>query len=184
MVSAFLSFALLFGSAFVGALPSLQGSQRRALTQVNVRIEGSTSTIFEGTVWTQAHNVTTPSGTYATCVLNVTSRVFSSNALFFRAIGGNHKCNGLNGGVNSTPGPTATTSLSDAASSKNFPFDGTFDSAFDDFFITSIGGVTETATQFWGLLLDYQVRGARYQGNSAHFLRWSPAGAQNSFTDI
>ena len=32
----------------------------------------------------------------------------------------------------------------------------TFDPDFDDFFITSIGGESQTATEFWGILLNYQ----------------------------
>ena len=32
----------------------------------------------------------------------------------------------------------------------------TFSTAFDDFFITSIGGVTQTATEFWGILLNFE----------------------------
>jgi hypothetical protein len=38
----------------------------------------------------------------------------------------------------------------------NFGFDGTFDSEFDDFFITSIGTSPQTSTQFWGLLKNFQ----------------------------
>ena len=32
----------------------------------------------------------------------------------------------------------------------------TFSTEFDDFFITSIGGDSQTPTQFWGLLLNFQ----------------------------
>ena len=32
----------------------------------------------------------------------------------------------------------------------------TFSTAFDDFFITSIGGDTQTATEFWGILLNFE----------------------------
>ena len=32
----------------------------------------------------------------------------------------------------------------------------TFDTTFDDFFITSIGGDSETATEFWGILVNFQ----------------------------
>jgi hypothetical protein len=32
----------------------------------------------------------------------------------------------------------------------------TFSSQFDDFFITSIGGVSQTSTQFWGILLNLE----------------------------
>lgn len=32
----------------------------------------------------------------------------------------------------------------------------TFSTTFDDFFITSIGGVTQTSTEFWGILLNFE----------------------------
>ena len=32
----------------------------------------------------------------------------------------------------------------------------TFSTEFDDFFITSIGGDTQTATQFWGILVNFE----------------------------
>ena len=35
-------------------------------------------------------------------------------------------------------------------------FYSTFSTEFDDFFITSIDGNTQTATQFWGILLNFQ----------------------------
>jgi hypothetical protein len=94
---------------------------------VNVRVEGPTSTIFEGWVLTSPHDVTTPTG-------------------------GTHPCNGLNNVANPTAGPTALTALADAAKRGNFSFDGTWEPEFSDFFITSIAGVADTTTQFWGLL--------------------------------
>ena len=121
-------------------------------TLVNLRIEGAEDTIFEGTVLTRGHNVTTVSG-------------------------GTHKCDGTNNGANPTPGPTCTSALDDAAKIHGFTFDGyvflykptmivekwrnlchyrTFSTAFDDFFITSIGGDSQTATEFWGILLNFQ----------------------------
>jgi len=100
-------------------------------TLVNLRIEGKTTTIFEGPIYTRGHNVTTPSG-------------------------GNHHCDGTNNGANPTPGPTCTSALDDASKLDHFPFDGTFSSQFDDFFITSIGGVTQTTTEFWGILLNFE----------------------------
>jgi len=98
---------------------------------VNLRIEGSTNTIFEGTILTHGHNVTTPSG-------------------------GTHECDGKNNNANPTPGPTCTSALDDASLVQHFPFDGTFNTAFDDFFITSIGGDTQTSTEFWGILLNFE----------------------------
>lgn len=98
---------------------------------VNVRVEGATSTIFEGPVLTDGHTVSTTSG-------------------------GTHVCDGTNGGANPTAGPTATAALDDAAASAAFTWDGTFFPAFDDYIITRIGADAQTATQFWGILLNFQ----------------------------
>jgi len=100
-------------------------------TLVNLRIEGSTSTIFEGPIMTRGHNVTTPSG-------------------------GNHHCDGTNNNENPVPGPTCTSALDDASKLAKFPFDGTFSPEFDDFFITSIDHDAQTSTEFWGILLNYE----------------------------
>jgi len=100
-------------------------------TLVNLRVEGLEKTIFEGPIITLGHNVTTVSG-------------------------GNHHCDGTNNHANPTAGPTCTSALDDASKLAHFTFDGTFSTAFDDFFITSIGGDTQTSTQFWGILLNFE----------------------------
>jgi hypothetical protein len=152
---------------------------------VNLRIEGASNhTIFEAPILTRGHNVTTASG-------------------------GNHHCDGTNLNANPTPGATCTSALDDAAHLAHFTFDGyvasvnsissdikasslacsTFDTEFDDFFITRIAGSAETATQFWGLLLNFQftpVGGCQQEVkfkdevlwafdafNAAHFLKLS-----------
>lgn len=118
---------------------------------VNLRIEGSESTIFENTIFTSPANVSTPSG-------------------------GIHLCNGRNDGANSQPGGTPTTALQNAAQLDGFTFDGTFDPEFDDFFITSIGGSTETATQFWGILVDYQFTpdgGCQFEVTTGQDVLWA-----------
>ncbi|KZS88598.1 hypothetical protein SISNIDRAFT_490023 [Sistotremastrum niveocremeum HHB9708] len=99
---------------------------------VSVRIEGSTTTIFEGDVFTSPREITTASG-------------------------GTHECDGTNDGTNPTPGPTCTTALDSASGSQtDFTYDGTFDSDFDDFFITRIAGDSQNDVQFWGLLVNFQ----------------------------
>jgi hypothetical protein len=118
---------------------------------VNLRIEGSSSTIFEADIATGPANVTTPSG-------------------------GTHLCNGQNNGANPAPGGTCTSALQDAAKLAGFGFDGTFDVQFDDFFITSIGGVTETATEFWGLLDNFQftpVGGCQQEVHNGDQVLWA-----------
>jgi hypothetical protein len=37
-----------------------------------------------------------------------------------------------------------------------FYYYSTFSTEFDDFFITSIGGNTQTSTEFWGILLNFE----------------------------
>ncbi|KAJ7270540.1 hypothetical protein C8J57DRAFT_1322026 [Mycena rebaudengoi] len=120
-------------------------------TPVNLRIEGATHTIFEGTVVTMGHNVTTASG-------------------------GTHHCDGTNLNANPFPGPTCTSALADAAAANGFQWDATFSTQFSDFFITSIGDSTQTATQFWGLLLNFQftpVGGCQQEVNKKDDILWA-----------
>ncbi|KAF8181528.1 hypothetical protein BJ912DRAFT_979758 [Pholiota molesta] len=161
-------FAVLATSLL--ATVALAASAVDAPVPVHLRIEGEQKTIFEGTILTRGHNVTTASG-------------------------GTHECNGLNNDANPQPGATCTSALADAARQNRFSFDGTFNSEFDDFLITSIGGETQTATQFWGILNNFQftpVGGCQQEVrssdkvlfafdafNKAHFLELSgPATAQ------
>lgn len=99
--------------------------------KVHLRVEGSTSTIFEDITFSRGHVVTTPQG-------------------------GAHKCDGTNLNANPTPGNTPTAALDTASKLKHFPFDSSYNPIFDDFFITSIGPDTETSTKFWGLLVNFK----------------------------
>jgi len=92
---------------------------------VNLRVEGSTQTLFEGPVTTDGHYVKTDSGG------DDPGHV------------GRH-CDGTNGGANTSPGPTMTSALDDGAKAAGFTFDGTYDTGYDDFFITRIGSDTNT----------------------------------------
>ncbi|KAJ7231165.1 hypothetical protein B0H12DRAFT_1146858 [Mycena haematopus] len=120
-------------------------------TPVNLRIESAEKTIFEGSIVTMGHNVTTASG-------------------------GNHHCEGTNDNANEFPGPTCTSALDDASKEKGFTWDGTFSTEFDDYLITSIGGSTETDTEFWGLLLNFQftsVGGCQQEVNAGDHILWA-----------
>ena len=88
-----------FFTLTVVAVLALLSSALNIPTLVNLRIEGSTTTIFEGTILTFGHNVTTPSG-------------------------GDHHCDGTNNHANPLPGPTCTSALDDASKVAHFPFDG------------------------------------------------------------
>jgi plastocyanin len=130
---------------------------------VNLRIEGLTNTIYEGPIFSGPRNITTASG-------------------------GTHPCDGTNNGANPTPGNTPTGALDAASKFAKFPFDGTYSAAFNDFFITSIGTSTQTATQFWGLLVNFQftpVGGCQAKVNPGDSVLWAfDAFNQNAFLKV
>ncbi len=119
--------SLLLASTLALLLPAAASA---APTAVDVRVEGKTSTIFEGPVTTDAKSITT-------------------------ATGGTHVCDGTNAGANPTPGPTPTTALDDAALKGGFTWDGPWYS-FGDFFAATVAGESEDveAGIFWGLAVD------------------------------
>jgi hypothetical protein len=118
---------------------------------VNLRVEGASSTTFEDRITTDGHNVTTASG-------------------------GTHKCDGTNGGVNPTAGPTATGALDDGARLGGFTWDGTYDSGFDDYLVSRVGPDSQTASQFWALLVNSEfsnVGGCQQRVNSGDEVLWA-----------
>jgi hypothetical protein len=137
-------------------------------TLVRLRVEGLNGTIYEGPVLARPQNVTT-------------------------AAGGTHPCDGLNAGANAAPGATCTSALAAAAKTARFTFDGcvscpssvaqltaracrTYSAEFDDFFITRIGRSAQTASQFWGLLLDFQfapVGGCQQEVRAGQRVLWA-----------
>jgi len=98
---------------------------------VSVRVEGLTSTIFDGPVATDAQSVTTPSG-------------------------GTNPCDGTASGDGLPPGPTATGALDDAAALGGFGWDGTYgDFGIQDYFISRVADETaDPASEFWSLFID------------------------------
>ena len=124
-------------------------------TTVNLRVEGKNATIFEGTVSTCGHRVTTKTG-------------------------GTRHCDGTNNDNNPCAGPTCTTALDDANKVANFGFDGyviwcalnkdclaeetnktksrrAFFQEFDDFLITTIGNETPKGEDYWALCLNSAI---------------------------
>jgi hypothetical protein len=99
---------------------------------VQLRIEGATSTIFEGPVTTQGKAIDKG--------------------------GGPHPCDGTTRTTppNPGPGPTMTSALDDASLAAGFQWTATwFD--FGDFLVTSVGPPAENAgSGFWGTVLNFQ----------------------------
>jgi len=96
-----------------------------APASVNLRIEGSNSTVFEAPVTTDGH-VVQP------------------------ATGDKRLCDGTNGGANPEPGPTPTTALDDGARTGGFPWDGRYFDSFNDYLVSQIGPDRSTSSQFFG----------------------------------
>ena len=115
--------ALLGGSARASAAP----------VTVNLRVEGSATTVFEGPVSTDAKALT-------------------------KDASGAHSCDGRNGGASTTAGPTLTTTLDEGSLAGGFTWDGTWSASFDDFFINRIGPDTNggpPAFPSWGYARNY-----------------------------
>jgi hypothetical protein len=116
------TLGVLVAVAFAAAPAAAQA----APVTVNLRIEGSSSTIFEGPVTTNAKTIN------------------------------GHPCDGTNGGANPTPGPTMTSALDDASILHGFPWSGTWFDSLHDFSIDSIGPDSANSSQFWGYAYNWK----------------------------
>lgn len=133
----------------IGVTPASANPELSA--RVYLRVEGASTTIFEGWVTTVPHYITTASG-------------------------GTHLCDGLNNHANANPGPTPTDALDDASNIGGFTFDGTFDAASQDYFIQTIGPDASTPTQFWGLLVNDKftpVSGCQFEIKDGDQVLWA-----------
>lgn len=123
-------------------------------TEVNVRIEGRSETLFEGPVLTEGHNVKALSDAEP------------------------HRCDGVNNGKHPTPGPTATAASVDAMKIAGEGFDGNWYPGYDDYFITRWGpdGQNATLGEYWGLLVNNvlaNVGGCQYQVDGGDEVLWA-----------
>ena len=123
-----------------------------APVSVNLRVEGATTTIFDGPVTTDGHAITTASSA------------------------GAHTCDGTNGGASTTPGPVATAALADGARNNGFSWDAIWEGSFSDFLVNQVAGESQTTTQFWGYLLNYtfpSVGGCQQKVNQGDEVLWA-----------
>jgi hypothetical protein len=114
---------LLLATLLALALPT---AATAAPTAVSVRIEGQTSTIFDGPITTDG-KVVDP------------------------ATGEDHMCdgNGIAG-----PGPTPTGALDDAAIAGGFSWDGTWFASFGDYSVDRVAAEPATSSAFWGVFVN------------------------------
>ncbi len=115
----------IWATAALVALLACATAQAAPVT-VNLRVEGSSSTIFEGPVTTDGKVITKGSNTLA--------------------------CDGTTNPGNPGPGPTMTSALDDGSIVGGFPWEASF---FDDFFVQSIGGEAGV-NESWGYALNYR----------------------------
>jgi len=122
-----------------------------APTAVDVRIEGRTSTIFDGPVTTDGKQLTTQKG-------------------------GTHRCDGTNGGANPSPGPTPTTALDDVSAKGGFSWDGPYFSGFEDFLVERVAGDANTTSEFWGVFVNNvapEVGGCQFRLEAGDEVLWT-----------
>jgi hypothetical protein len=122
-------------------------------TEVNVRIEGHSETLFEGPIVTEGHDIEASSDTQE------------------------RSCDGINPNdpQNMTPGPTATAASVDAMSLIGETFDGRWYPGYDDYFITRWGPDSEAEDMSWGILINNvytSVGGCQYQLSTGDEVLW------------
>jgi hypothetical protein len=138
---------------------AVAAAAQAAPTEVNVRIEGRTETLFEGPILTEGHNVRASSDTTAPKA--------------------GRRCNGLNNGRNPTPGPTPTAASVDAMSIVGEDFDGLwYPEPFEDYFIKRWGpdAQNEGSGEFWGILVNNvftDVGGCQYALDQGDEVVWT-----------
>lgn len=108
------------------------GQAAAAPAALDLRIEGATSTIYEGPVTSDGHVVRPASGD-------------------------DHSCDGTNGGANPAPGPTPTSALDDGARVGGYSWDGQYFTSFQDYLISRIGPDSANSSQFWGQYVNSQA---------------------------
>jgi len=131
----------------------LPSATQAAPTELTVRIEGATRTLFEGPILSDGHDVEAASDTQP------------------------RPCDGTNGGANPAPGPTPTAAAVDAMGLVGKDFDGRWYPGFDDYFIQRWGPDREDPESgaFWGLLVNGMltpVGGCQWQDGAGDEVLW------------
>lgn len=122
-------------------------------TQVNVRIEGPSETVFEGPILTEGHNIKASSDSQE------------------------RSCDGINtlDPQNTTPGPTPTAASVDAMSIIGETFDGQWYDGYEDYFITRWGPDEQSGGAYWGILVNNvftNVGGCQYELRANNEVLW------------
>jgi hypothetical protein len=145
----------IFATLLVASLFSILtvAAAQAAPTEVDVRIEGKSETLFEGPIWTEGHDVKASSDSEE------------------------RSCDGTNNGQHPTPGPTPTAAAADAMSIIGETFDGQWYPSFDDYFITRWGPDAQSAAAgaYWGVLVNNvftSIGGCQYELGPENEVLW------------
>ena len=121
-------FTRLIAVAAVAAVAACAPALAAPVT-VQLRVEGSEATLFEGPVTTDGKAIDKGDGP--------------------------HPCDGTAASPAQAPGPTMTAALDDASIASGFPWEATWFS-FGDFLITRVGSDASSPSAFWGTVLNYE----------------------------
>jgi hypothetical protein len=138
----FIRSLALATAAFALLVP---GSASAAPTTVQLRVEGSTTTLFEGPVTTDGKTITKGTDTVV--------------------------CDGTINPANATPGPTATSALDDGALKSGVTWDATYYPP--DFFLTRFGDQTSSAWGLAVNFVSPPVGGCQYQVHAGDEVLWA-----------
>jgi hypothetical protein len=146
---------LRFGTLAVLLAVAVPAAAHAAPVTVNLRIEGSNTTLYEGPITTDGKVVTTQAG-------------------------GSHQCDGTQGSnsTGNTPGGTPTTALDDAAIKSGFTWDGSYDSGFGDFFVERVGSDGQVGVfgdHFWSVSVNRKalsVGGCQFRVGNGDTVLW------------
>lgn len=154
-----------FAVAFLIVIVAASAAQA-APTQVDVRIEGKTKTLFEGPILTEGHDVHSSEPDAGNAAEDLEE----------------HTCDGINplDPQNVSPGPTPTAASVDAMSliGETEQLDGQWYPGFEDYFVKRWGSEEENAEKegkSWGILVNNvytNVGGCQYELNVGDEVLW------------
>jgi hypothetical protein len=136
------------------ALATVPGASAAPSSTANIRVEGATSTLFEGLVTSSGNPVKAASDTTQ------------------------HHCDGTNLDASPSPGATATGAATEGLRLAGMDFDGKWFPGFDDYYITRFGPDAEDlgANVYWGILVNdtfTDVGGCQARIHDGHRVLWA-----------
>jgi hypothetical protein len=147
-------------------LSLVASTAQAAPTQVNVRIEGKTRTLFEGPIWTEGHDVHSSGSGGGSAAEDAEE----------------HPCDGVNSldPENTAPGPTPTAASFDAMEliGETEEMAGQWYPGFNDYFIKRWGSEEENAeheSKSWGVVVNNvytNVGGCQYELHTGDEVLW------------